>query len=198
MNAQFSRDQWLYEELELHGLDAEGEALNQVELYRCEVLNAKLSGATLKRWVFEECTFRDCDLSNITWEGCTFEGCTFRDCRLIGSDWRHIASLTAAVNFERCDLSMSQLSGVRLLSSRFEGSRCIDVDFSQADLSESVWLETEVTDALFEESKLNKANLTGAIGEQFDPQTSQLNGALVSITTAIRLAESLGLFVDHN
>ena len=194
----YSPTQWLYEELELTDLIAEESILDQVEVYGCEITRARLRSATLKRWVFEACTFRDCDLSNINWEGCTFIGCHFIDCRFIGSDWRQVASLVAEVNFERCDLSLSHMSGIALRSSRFEHCKCIDTDFSRSDLSESSWSGTEVTDALFEETKLMNANLSGAIGERFDPNVSVLSGATVSVATAIRLVEMMGLTVERS
>ena len=55
-----------------------------------------------------------------------------------------------------------------------------------------------MTDALFEESKLIDANLTGAIGERFDPNVSVLRGATVSVATAIRLVETMGLNVERS
>ena len=194
----FDPDVWLYEEERITGLSAEGETLAQVELYHCEVHAAKLTGATLRRWVFEACSFIDCDLSNVTFEGCTFTACRFIDCRLIGSDWRQVASLTAEVSFEGCDLSYSQLSGVTLQGAQLSDTRCHEVDFNQSKLARACFQGSDVAGASFSGADLSDADLTGAEGEQFDPKDCHMRGALVSVHTATRLVEEMGLRVQLN
>ena len=112
--ASFSDDQWLYEEVALEGLDRPGQVLGTAELYHCTVRAARLGGATLRRWVFEDCRFEDCDLSNAILTGCTFQRCVFEGCRLVGSDWRGISTMTTAVTFRSCDLTYSVFEGVVL------------------------------------------------------------------------------------
>lgn len=197
MSEVFDPKKWLYEGVVLTELSAEGETLNQVEVYESEIHEARLSGATLKRWVFEDCLFRGCDLSNVKWEQCTFTGCKFIECRLVGSDWRAVASLTAEVSFIDCDLSYSQLSGVCWRGARFERTRCLEVDFNRATLTRAQWVESSVEGATFEEANLSEADVRGAIYERFNPDETTLTSAKITIETAIRLAEDSGLIVDQ-
>ena len=57
------------------------------------------------------------------------------------------------------------------------------------------FIETQVHQALFEKSNLSEAELSGALGEQFDPSLNQMTNATVTISTAIRLVETMGLKV---
>ena len=77
----------------------------------------------------------------------------------------------------------------------FTNCNCSDVDFSQSDLSKTHFINTQVHQALFENTNLTEAELSGALGEQFDPKQSQMTDATVSIKTAIRLVEMMGLKV---
>ena len=55
----FQKEEWLYEEVVVTQLKAEDQDLDPVELYDCTIINAKLTGSTLKRWVFENCIFKE-------------------------------------------------------------------------------------------------------------------------------------------
>lgn len=192
----FQADQWLYEGEKLTEVFVEHQVLSPVEIYECEIEGARLSGSTLKRWVFEDCVLKDCDLSNLTFEQCTFVRCRFLACRLIGSDWRSTGLITE-LSFVDSDLSYSQLNGINMPQTRFERSRCIEVDFTKTNLSKASFIETTVEQARFEQANLAQADLTGALHEEFDPQVSTMTDAVISLETAIRLAEVTGLRVKR-
>lgn len=192
----FSKSQWLYEGQLVLDLHIENEELPQVELYDCTILNAKLSGAILQRWVFENCVFKDSDLSNLHFENCIFEECLFEDSRLIGTQWKQSSERHLQLKFNRCDLSLANLNGLNLQKVSFTSSNCREVDFSHSKLMESHFLDTHVHQAVFEGADLSLAHLSGAIGEQFDLSTTTLAHATISMNTAVRLIEQMGLKVD--
>jgi fluoroquinolone resistance protein len=191
----FDRQAWLYESTTVTQLHLEDESLEPVEIYDCEIIGAKLSGSTLKRWIFEQCIFKDSDLSNITFDHCVFENCTFISCRLIGSNWNQSQSYLQQLSFESCDLSLSQLSNNNLAGVIFTDCQCSEVDFSQSTLTKARFLNTYVTNALFEGTNLEDAHLVGALGECFQPSESKLTQATVSVNTAIRMVNAMGIQV---
>ncbi len=198
MEVTFKIGQWLYEGVTIVKLDHPEKILDPIELYDCLITGAKLSGSTLRRWVFEECIFTDCDLSNLTFDQCVFEGCLFKDCRLIGSKWRLGESLLNQLSFIGCDLSLSDLSQGNFSEVKFEDCLCTDVDFSGSILRQSHFLNTSIDRAMFEQSDLSEANLSGALHGNFSLDETILTNATVSVTTAIRVIESLGLKVDRS
>jgi fluoroquinolone resistance protein len=192
---KFDKSQWIYEEVIIKAISAQDEVLDPVEVYDSNIHSAQLNGSTLRRWVFENCNFKECDLSNITFNQCVFQNCTFNGCRLIGSDWSQSTRIALHVQFENCDLSLSNFTQVQCSAIRFKDCRCMDVDFSGSTLAKSVFINTSVKGSLFEDSDLRDADLVGALDNNFHPDDSQLNGASISIHTAIRLIESQGMKV---
>ncbi|MAD61851.1 MAG: hypothetical protein CMH49_10135 [Myxococcales bacterium] len=192
---EYEAKEWLYETVRLTKLWCENDSLEPVELYDCEIIGARLSKSTLKRWVFENCTFKDSDLSNLNFESCVFDHCHFEACRLIGSQFIQSSDKKQQISFKDCDLSLSNLSQMNLEGVSFSHCNCSDVDFSYSNLTMAQFIETQVHQALFENSNLSEAELSGALGEQFDPSLNQMTNATVTISTAIRLVENLGLKV---
>jgi len=192
----YERGAWLYEDVIVTGLNEPGEELEPVELYQSVLRGATLTGAQLRRWVFEGCLLVGCELSNVSFEQCSFEGCHFIDCKLVGSDWRACGSLKLSLSFKGCDLSYSLMSGLSLPELSFEDCRCHELSFAQSDLRGARWLNSSVLGAQFEDAKLDGAELSGALDERFDPSECSMRGATVSVATAIRLAEAQGLKVS--
>lgn len=192
---EFRREEWLYEGVVVTQLNIEHQEVDPVELYDCELPNAQLSGAKIKRWVFEGCIFKDSDLSNVIMESCIFDQCQFIRCRLIGSDWSQSQSRVQKLSFQGCDLSLSNFSGVDLTRAEFIDCKCLEVDFSGGLLKRCVFVNTHVTDSTFDHANLSEADVVGALGERFNLADTTLDQATVSVHTAIRLVEAMGLHV---
>ena len=192
----FQKEQWLYEEVLVTHLKAEDQDLDPVELYDCTIINAKLTGSTLKRWVFENCIFKDSDLSNVTFENCIFDQCNFVSCRMIGVDLTKNQSQSLQLSFKDCDLSLSNFSGLHLTEIQFTDSQCSETDFSHSQMSKCHFRNTRVNGAIFENTNLNSSHLVGALDESFDLKASNLSQATISVQTAIRLISAMGLKVE--
>jgi fluoroquinolone resistance protein len=191
----FDSADWLYEDVCLHGLEQPGQELAPVELYRSEVRGARLGGATLRRWVFEDCKLVDCDLSNANLVGCAFQRVTFVGCRLVGVDWRVVEPLLLQVGFEECTLSLSNFAGVPLRSTRLTDCSATEVDFTRADLRSSIWHGTRLDGALFAATRLEGADLSEAVHGDIDPASNKVAGAVFSVEAALRFVRSFGIVV---
>ena len=67
-----------------------------------------------------------------------------------------------------------------------------DTDFTQSNLSDSVFQGTSLAEARFFKNDLSRADFRGAKGYAFDPATCKLSGAKFSFP------EVLGLLAVHN
>ena len=195
---EYNAEQWIYENVIITRFEVSNQELDPVELYDCEIRGARLNATTLRRWVFENCLFKDSDLSGLVLNQCVFQSCRFEGCKLIGSDWRQNQSLLLQVRFSSCDLSLSWMNNLHFDQLLMENCQCSEVDFSRSQLIQSKWVRSNVKGALFEESQLQEAHLVGALNEQFNPQSSNLRGATLSIKTAIRLIEEQGMYVSRS
>lgn len=193
--ASFSDKKWLYEEATICDLDRPGQELAAVELYGCTLRNARLGGATLRRWVFEDCRFEDCDLSNAVLSGCVFQRCVFQGCRLVGVDWREASPLSFEAEFCECALGLSNFAGMALVGLQVVRCDCTEADFTEADLRDAAFSGTKLGGALFEQTRLEGADLSEASGDAVDPRQNRVRGAKFSVEAAIRLAERFGITV---
>ncbi len=189
----FSDDKWLYESVTITGLDRPGQELPAVEIYDSTLRAARLGGATLRRWIFEDCRFEECDLSNAVLSECTFQRCTFQGCRLVGVDWRTVSPLSFNVEFHECTLSLSNFSGLSLVGLKCVDSDCSEVDFTEADLRQAAFGGTSLRGAIFQQTRLEDADFSFAHDEDIDPLNNRVTGLKLSIAGAIRIAERFGI-----
>ena len=136
--------------------------LNEIiagEYENCEFINCSLSGMDLSRIIFIDCKFDTCDLSNISSVKTTLNHCVFTDCKLIGVHFEDINPTLCHLTFKDCDLSYSTFTGMALKKLTLSGCICHEVDFTEADLSESLLENCDLLNARFEFTDLRKANL---------------------------------------
>ena len=191
----FSDKQWLYEDTTIEDLDRPEQVLGTVEVYRCTIRAARLGGATLRRWVFEDCRFEDCDLSNAVLRGCVFQRCVFEGCRLVGSDWRGLSTMTASLTCKSCALTYGVFEGVGLSQLQCIDSDCSEADFTEANLRGAAFPETRLEGAIFARTCLEDADLSRALGDEVDPLQNDVEGVRFSVQAAIRLAARWGIKV---
>ena len=190
---EFSNERWLYEESILVGLERPDISLPAVECYETEIRGAKLSNATLSRWVFEDCTFVQCDMSNIKLNEVSLQKCQFRDCRLIGIDWRLANPFNLSVSFDQCQLAYSNFSGLSVNNLIVQSSDCSHVDFTEATLSGSIFTRCNLAHALFDKTDLRNADFSSARQVHFDPRANTLNDTQVSMEDALAIVRLFGI-----
>ncbi len=127
--------------------------------------------ANLKFTSFRNCTFTACDLSGVILDGTNFTSCAFPECKLSNLNF-------FSVTFAKCDFSASVMqncvfehlrAGGKSQATRFN---LTDTDFTDTDLTGSVFFLCDLTDAKFQSANLErttfdrcilkKADLTGA------------------------------------
>ena len=172
----FSDSAWLYEDTTLIDLNRPNDVLPPVECYSTEIRGAKLGGSTLTRWIFEDCRFTHCDLSNVKLDDVVLQNCHFDDCRLLGIDWRRAKALNLELSFTQCQLSLSNFSGMALKGMVLKSSDCSDVDFTQANLENANFENSTLAGALFDRTRLNSADLSGASEVLIDTKYNAVRG----------------------
>ncbi|MGB0647965.1 MAG: pentapeptide repeat-containing protein [Bradymonadia bacterium] len=193
MTTEFSNKHWLYEDTVLVGLERPDSLLPQVECYGTEIRGAKLSAATLNRWVFEDCRFVQCDMSNVRFSEVSLHQCKFSECRLFGVDWRLANPFNFSVSFEHCQLAYSNFSGLSLNHLLMESSDCSHVDFSEATLNGADFSGSSLQDAIFEQSEMRDVNFSTARQVRFDPRVNILQDTQLSLEDALAVVRLFGI-----
>jgi uncharacterized protein YjbI with pentapeptide repeats len=132
----------------------------------------------LAKGEYEECTFTYCDFSttdllDIQFFNCEFIGCnfslakltntafsdaTFKDSKLFGLRFDQCAPFGLSFKFDNCALNHSSFYKISLKKTVFKTSKLIDVDFTECDLSGSVFEDCDLTQATFEKTNIEKVD----------------------------------------
>ena len=160
---------------------------------------------------YESCTFIDCNFSNIDLSACNFTDCDFKgcnlgmaklsntvlndvrfsDCKLLGLHFEDANKVIFAVSFKKCQLNLSCFYQLKLKKTKFQDCQLLEVDFSEADLTESVFDQCNFQGAVFDNTILEKADLSSSINFSINPNQNKIKQAKFSRT---ELAGLLDIF----
>ena len=156
---------------------------------------------TLEKGEYENCTFSNCnfsetDLSNFNFAGCSFIGCnlsmvklaktvfqdiSFKDSKLLGVNFECCNEYLIGINFDTCILNLSSFYKLKLKNARFKNCSIHEVDFTETDLTLSVFNECDLSGATFLNTILEKADLRKAHHYSIDPEQNKLKKAKFSL-----------------
>lgn len=150
---------------------------------------------------FECCTFSNCDFSQCTFLAVTFIDCTFNDCIFSGAKINYVALRTVTfnrceikdVNFAMCDklifevrfnhciLDFSKFYSLKIKGTPFINCSLVAVDFMATDLTETLFENCDLYRAEFTKAIANKANFKTSYNYTIDPKTTKLKKAIFSL-----------------
>ena len=181
----------------------------------------KCAEAEIRGKDFYDCTFVNCDFREATFYDCKFDECTFEQCEL------SLLTVTNSVfvNVPIPDVSghRHRLDRGRLVQNQHRGAaqflqerhqplvfyghdaqkssfqKCVaeNVDFAEADLSESDCTHTNFLSARFNETNLTKANFEDAINYAIDVNQNMLKKTRFAMPEAVRLLDGLDIVLKE-
>jgi uncharacterized protein YjbI with pentapeptide repeats len=154
------------------------------------------SGLQLSSYRFLQCRFEHCDLSNVVVGGTAFQEASFEDCKLIGIDFSHVSTFLLALEFVRCQLDLSDFSGLNLPNTAFGGSRLREVDFSNTALKASDLSGCDLERTTFEQTDLREADLREALHLDIDPGRNRIQKARLTMADLTGLLRKYQLRID--
>jgi uncharacterized protein YjbI with pentapeptide repeats len=160
-----------------NGLQFFQKRISHNEFYDCCFTSCDFNEAIFLNCEFNNCTFIACTLNNLAVNNSKFSDVTFTDCKMIGVNWTNAywrgLMLFAPLTFKRSMINSSSFYGLNLAQIVIEGCRSHDVDFrecnlravnfSQSDLQNSLFNNTNLTDANFAEAKNYDINIRNNI-----------------------------------
>lgn len=166
---------------------------------------------------FYDCTFRNCDFGDTVFKGCKFSGCAFESCnlnfmkltdseyrdvrfvksRLVGvnwteADWPRTAG-RALLSFDQCTVSHSTFIGLRLPKTKMTDCMAKNVDFRDADLTESDFGGSELSESLFGDTILVGADFRRATDYAINPTDNRIQKAKFSLPEATSLLYNMDI-----
>ena len=151
---------------------------------------------------FESCIFTNCDFSQCNFIAVTFIDYTFNDCNFNNSKINHVALRTVHFNgckikdvnfsmcdklifeihFKECDLDFSKFYTLKLKGTTFMDCSMVAVDFMSTDLTEALFDNCDLYRAEFAKAIANKADFRSSYNYTIDPSSTKLKKASFSLS----------------
>ena len=179
------------------GKDFTASKLAIAEYDGCVFKGCVFSKVKLSRMRFIECEFIDCDFSSAPLHDTSFQDASFESCKMLGLHFEDCNSFNFAAHFMGCKLDDSSFYQVKIKKLTFEGCSFDRVDFTEADASKVSFPDCSFIDAVFDNSILEQADFSTAIGFRIDPTSNRIKGAIFSKEGALGLLDRFGVVISQ-
>jgi len=172
----------------------------------------------LAKGEYESCTFLHCnfsnsDLSGIRFLDCAFTGCNcslaklvktvfgdikFRDCKMLGLRFDTCDKFGFSIHLESCNLDNSSFFQVKLVKTVFKNTQLRELDFTEADLTGSVFDNWDLAGAVFENTIIEKADFRTSYNFSIDPEINKVKKAKFSLYGLPGLLNKYGIEIHSN
>lgn len=148
---------------------------------RCDLHKSKLSGI-----VFIDCVFRDCDLTMVNLYDTALQNVIFESCKIIGVDFEVCSQFLLQLEFNQCQLDHSSFINTTFKKliikgeSQLNPSSVKSADFTNSIIPRSVFEFCDLHGAVFNQTQLEKADLSAAYNFSIDPDINFLQEAQFS------------------
>jgi len=161
----------------------------------CRFVNCHFGGVNLAGVVFEDCECVDCDLSMANLSGTALRNVRFKGCKMMGCRFDLCHSFGFEVAFEGCRLHHASFYQRSMKKTPFRDCELHEVDFTEADLSQALFAGCDLMGALFDRTRLDKADLRTAIHYDLDPDNNFIRGAQFALPDVLALLRKHGIVV---
>lgn len=190
-----------YEAQEFKGLTFNNGQIDLAEFNTCTFVKCTLRETIFNACKFRDCTFKSCDLSLIKLNKCSLVETTFEDSQLVGINWTEALwpskFFFKTVDFYRCALNHSTFMGLNLKKVTFKQCVAHDVDFSEANLSQSNCTYTDFSNSRFFHTNLSEADFSGASQYAIAPVLNTLKKTRFSLPEAMALLYGLDIVLTE-
>ena len=162
----------------------------------CRFLNCNFANVILAGIYFCESEFIGCNFSSANLETTGFRDVVFKDCKMLGLRFDLADTFLFEIKPENCVLNHSSFYKTRLKKTIFKKCLLLEVDFTEADLSGSVFDDCELTNALFDRTNLVKADFRTAYNYSIDPGINSVKKARFSVSGIAGLLHRYDIIVE--
>jgi fluoroquinolone resistance protein len=186
-----------YTDQVFNSLKLDARQLTSSEFFDCVFKDCSFVESVLQKCRFINCAFQNCDLSLALVPESSFSGTSFENSKCVGLNWAQadwpITGLGNPIRFKKCALSHSTFIGLNLAGIQITDCVAVDVDFREANLSQSDFSRTDLSDSLFNHTNLTEADLSQARNYLIDPANNELKGARFSLPEAMSLLYNMDI-----
>lgn len=145
---------------------------------------------------FSGCEFSSCNMSLADLTKTAFQDIKFKDCKLLGLHFDNCSEFRFTVEFDNCVLNLCSFYKRKLKKTTFKNSSLHEVDFTETDLSGSLFANCDLTRATFENTILEKADLRTAFNYSIDPERNKIKKAMFTMPGIVGLLDKYDIKIE--
>jgi len=172
------------------------DSLSQGEYEGCTFKHCSFSEQDLSNFTFIECIFEHCDLSSVNVKNTSFKDVQFSHCKLLGINFNESNHFLLSLNFEYCMLSYASFYQMKLPKMHWKKCMLEDTDFSEAELTASVFSDCDLRGAMFDQTNLEKADFRTSINYSIDPEANRFRKAKFSKEGVMGLLAKYDIIIE--
>ncbi|WP_322970362.1 pentapeptide repeat-containing protein [Faecalibacter sp. LW9] len=163
---------------------------------QCQFSHCNFNGVDLNDFNFINCEFMECNLSLAQINGTTFQDVNFENCKMVGFNLEACNKFGLKVKFNHCVLNNSSFYEVQLPKSHFKDCALENVDFAYADFSQAYFENCNLKNAIFDQTNLEKANLTSSYNFSINPTQNKIKNAKFSRENCLGLLDIFNVKIE--
>ena len=171
--------------------------LSRGEYEECIFETCQFQSGFLDNQNFTACEFLACDLSNTNIKHTIFNDVVFKECKLVGLRFENLNDSLLSLRFYNCQLDFTSFFQLRLKNTLFKNCSLLETDFTEADLTSSSFPDCNFEKAIFDNTILNKADLTSALNLALDPENNQLKKARFGKESVLGLLKKYDIVIEY-
>jgi uncharacterized protein YjbI with pentapeptide repeats len=162
----------------------------------CTFINCDFSNSDISDIKFSYCEFIGCNLSLTKLIKTTFRDVKFKDCKMLGLRFDNCNLFNLSFSFDNCNLNHSSFYQTKIKKTVFKNSLLQDVDFTQCDLTGSIYDKCDLTNAKYENTIIEKADFRTSFNYSIDPDLNRIKKAKFSLTGISGLLDKYDIEID--
>lgn len=162
----------------------------------CTFINCNFSESFLSEIKFMECEFIDCNLSSANITHTSFQDVIFKRCKMLGLHFENCNTFGLSIKTDDCMLDHTSFYQVSLKTSRITNTKCIHVDFTQADLSGLVLSGCDFKEATFLNTILENTDFRKAKNYRIHPEYNKMKGAKFALEDVRGLLDTYQIVIE--
>lgn len=171
--------------------------LQKGEYENCRFNNCNFSESSIEGSKFIDCHFTGCNLSLAKTDGTCLQNVTFKDCKMLGLRMDRCDAFGLAFSFDGCTLNHSSFYKLKIKKTVFRNCQMHEMDFTEADLSNTILDQCDLTGTTFENTTLEKADFRTAYNYSINPEINAVKKAKFSIPAVIGLLDKYDITIEH-
>jgi fluoroquinolone resistance protein len=186
----------LHENRTYENLDYVEKGITGQEFIKCLFKECDFSNGKLSDNEFVDCQFVDCNLSMTGFESTGLKNIFFKNCKLIGVDFSNCKDFLFSVGFENCILDYAYFHKRKLKNTIFKKCSIKEANFSTSDMTNSQFLDCDLSMTHFENTILNGVDFTTAFNFSIDPELNRMKNAKFASNGLAGLLGKYGIIIE--